>query len=285
MRRAVVFVCVALCSAVALAETSLRKVTWDKATVKGAEVVSPDEKASYARLRIQNPEGKATVAILTVADPGIKLATFAIRGNVRCEDVEGEGYLEMWTVFPDGKRYFSRTLGSWGTMEALGGTSGWRPFVLPFHIRKTTARPSKLVVNVVLPGRGTVEVGPVELAEFAPGEDPVAMPGQWWGDGQGGLLGGGFGILMGLFGAVVGTLGGRGKARRFVLAALKVLFAAGLVCLVVLAVALIDGQPFPVFFPLLIAGLLCTVLPARMIPMMRKRYEDLELRKIAARDA
>ena len=52
----------------------------------------------------------STHTVLVLAQPVLDGATFAIRGDVRTVDVEGAGYLEMWTHFPDGDRYFSRTL-------------------------------------------------------------------------------------------------------------------------------------------------------------------------------
>ena len=59
-------------------------------------------------------------------------------------------------------------------MGRLDGSSGWRTFVLPFTNREGGAAPQKLVVNVVLQGAGTVEIGPLEIVQFAAGEDPLA---------------------------------------------------------------------------------------------------------------
>ena len=55
-------------------------------------------------------EGPASARILVVEAPAVEGDAYAIHGRVAYEGVEGEGYLEMWSVFPDGSRYFSRTL-------------------------------------------------------------------------------------------------------------------------------------------------------------------------------
>ena len=48
--------------------------------------------------------------------PAVTGDSYAITGKVAYEGVEGDGYLEMWSVFPDGSRYFSRTLDDAGPL-------------------------------------------------------------------------------------------------------------------------------------------------------------------------
>ena len=78
---------------------------------------------------------------------------------------KGLGHLEMWSHFPDASKYFTRTLADQGPMMKLQATSGWRSFVLPFDATGASSPPGLLVINVVLPGRGTVYLGPLELSE------------------------------------------------------------------------------------------------------------------------
>jgi len=42
---------------------------------------------------------------------------YVVRGRVQHRDVEGTAYLEMWSLMPDGSRYFSRTLAEVETVE------------------------------------------------------------------------------------------------------------------------------------------------------------------------
>ena len=104
--------------------------------------------------------------LIAVDAPDLGRVGFSVRGRVRYSDVAGSGYLEMWSVFADGGRYFSRTLGAEGPMAVVTGTSDWRPFELPFFL-EGAAPPSRLEINVVLPGSGTVEIGPLEVVRLA----------------------------------------------------------------------------------------------------------------------
>jgi hypothetical protein len=49
---------------------------------------------------------------------------YVVRGRVQYRDVEGIAYLEMWNVLPDGRRFFSRTLGDYGTIDMFHNLRG-----------------------------------------------------------------------------------------------------------------------------------------------------------------
>jgi len=190
----------------------------------------------------------------------------------------------MLSHFPRGGPFYSRTTQRSGRMGKLTGSSAWRPFVLPFYITKTSDRPTKLVIKVVLPGRGRVRLSPLRLAQYEKGEDPLAVPGQWWTDRQAGWVGAIGGSALGLLGALIGCLGGAGRARRFVIAALKAMFLIGLAALVIGIVAIVRSQPYGVYYPLLMMGGLLTILPLGLLRGVRKRYEQIELRRMQAMD-
>ncbi len=114
-----------------------------------------------------------TAKILEIDQPGITSQLYALRGRIKWEGVEGTAYLEMWNHFPDGSAYFSRTLAGHGPMAALRGSGGWRDVVLPFSAAGATHHPSRLVVNVVLPGKGKVWVGNLVLSQYREGENPL----------------------------------------------------------------------------------------------------------------
>jgi hypothetical protein len=278
-----------LCASGVLAEQTLREISWAKLKAEGklkvGQVLSPDEKTTRERVRIDNSSGEpVTAQLLTIENPGVKTTTYAIRGQVRYEGVEGNGYLEMWSHFPDGKKFFSKGVTRSGPSRRLEGSSDWRLFVLPFHIVKGKDRPVKLELNLVLPGRGTVEIGPLRLVEYEKGEDPLAMPGQWWGERDAGIIGAILGVSLGCVGAVIGCLGGSGRARGFVMAALRAMTAFGIACLAVGVVAAARSQPYAVYYPLLLCGIICTVVSMAVLPGIRKRYEAMELRKMKAQD-
>jgi hypothetical protein len=232
---------------------------------------------------VSSAGGPTLKTVLTVDEPGIRGPRYAIAGEVRHRDVHGSGYLEMWSVLPQGQ-FFTRTLAPEGPMKALSGSSDWRPFLLPFFNKEGAPPPRQLVVNVALPGAGSVELRKLRLLQFAEGEDPLAPKGAWWSPRTGGLVGGTFGALLGCFGALVGWLSSRGRARAFVLAALGTVGAMSLLALAAGFAAWSASQPYAVYYPLLLLGVLGTVIPLGLRPFLKRRYQDLELRRMQAMD-
>ena len=165
-------------------------------------------------------------------------------------------------------------------MQKLTGSSGWRSFALPFDATGAPA-PSRLVLNVVFAGRGRVELGPLTLAEQAAGP---ADPGAAWTDRAAGLVGGLGGALIGCLGALVGVLTSLGRARRLVMALIFSLIAVGALALVGGLIALAASQPYAVFYPLLLIGVLASAVPLGLLPTIRRRYAEIELRTMRAYD-
>jgi len=293
MRTFTLALCVQLFTVTAHAEHVLREFNWETVMANGAppgvEVITKTPGKTYNRIRIANPsDHPLTVTLLTIEHPPIARATYALTGMVRCEDVNSKGYLELWSHFPGSKAYFSRTQAEAGPMQHLEGSCDWRPFVLPFYAKEGAAAPERLVLNIVLPARGVVHLGTVRLAQYRQGEDPIAVTAErdaWWGGRAAGLMGGILGGLLGGLGGLVGLLAGRGKARGFVLGTMKALFPFGLLMLAIGLVALTVGQPHVVWYPPLLLGILSAALPLLTLRQLRKRYEELELRRIQAADA
>lgn len=107
----------------------------------------------------------------------------------------------------------------------------------------------------------------------------------WWTDQSGGWIGGIGGGLIGVLGGTIGVLAGCGKARRFVLALTAVLILVGAICLIVGAVAWALGQPYAVYYPLLLGGAILVFVCGLNLPALRRRYQQMELQKMAAMDA
>lgn len=127
------------------------------------------EDARYGKvLRIERSEpAPQSVRLAIWKSPGVKTAFYAVRGHVRYEDVQGTGYLEMWNEFGGGNRFFTRTMGEHGPMRAITGASGWRSFYLPFNSTGAPGQPTALEINLILAGKGNVEISDIELLEFA----------------------------------------------------------------------------------------------------------------------
>ncbi len=108
----------------------------------------------------------------------------------------------------------------------------------------------------------------------------------WFGNAGlvGGLIGGGIGILGAVYGTVVGVFAPRGKGRPFVFAVHWAALAVGGVLVVAGVTAVITGQPYGVWYALLLPGLLLTVLMGTATPMIRLRYRQAEHRRLEAEE-
>src|SRR5262249_53340138 len=218
---ATMFVIFLTCN-VAVAGEKLREFSWSAQqaageTVNGKIVPAGPQDPEESLAVEDNASTRVTIQLLTIDQPGIKLPIYALRGRIKYEAVEDTGYLEMWNYFPGGGAYFSRTLAGAGPMKALSGSSGWREGVVPFFVTGTPMHPSKLVVNLVLPGKGKVWLGPLQLFQYDSKEDPLTAASAWWSDRQGGLIGGLGGGTLGLLGAMIGVLSATGRGRSFVM--------------------------------------------------------------------
>lgn len=245
-----------LVTAAVMAQPPLLRFDWAERQRAGkvatGKVLAHDGPGGAAALRIHN-DGKAPkrATLLIVDAPDIQQLRWRMSGQVRYEDVAGQAYLELLNVLPSGA-FFTRSLAPEGPLGELTGSSDWRPFVLPFDASRGGQPPDKLLLSVVLPSRGTVDIGPVELCEG--GGSYGAAPAAWWGDRTAGWLFGGLGALLGCFGGLLGTLAGVGRARRWVRSGFVGAAALSAGALGAGAWAWTAGQPHQVFYPLLLLG-------------------------------
>ena len=92
------------------------------------------------------------------------------------------------------------------------------------------------------------------------------------------------GTIGGLWGALVGTLAPRGKGKVFVLGSLGILLLASGACLALGLTALVVGQPYGVWYGLLLPGVIGLIVLGSLSPVALLRYRQAEMRKIQARD-
>jgi hypothetical protein len=234
------------------------------------------------RLAVESPGG-AVLPLAAVEAPGVETARWALTGRLRYEGVEGRGYLEMWSAFADGGRYFSRTLAEAGPLAALSGGADWRAFVLPFYAEGAAGPPVRIELNLVLPGRGRVWLEGVELRQYGDAEDPLEAASAR-GAGAAVLLGAGLGTLLGVIGALIGALAGSGRAPRFTLALARATVVAGAALVVAGLVAFALGRPASLAWSLALPGALALAIFAPGLGALGRRYEELELRRMRALD-
>jgi hypothetical protein len=236
-------------------------------------------------LKIDNRgPGAMSATVLTIVQPKITTDFYAVTGEVRYDNVEGDGFLEMWSHFGETAAYFSRTLGVAGPMAKLTGTSGWRTFTLPFNAKGSSSQPSKLVVNVYLPGKGSVFLGNLTLVQSTSLAAATHTSGEWSGR-TAGIVGGVGGVLIGCLGALIEWLAVRGKAQRFVVNAVRVLIGVGVASALGGLAAVAMRQPYGVWYALLLIGVLLVVIFPFRLRRYQDRYREFELRRMTSMDA
>jgi hypothetical protein len=99
----------------------------------------------------------------------------------------------------------------------------------------------------------------------------------WWTGETAGWIGAIGGSLLGIAGALIGGLGSlfvyRGKGKRTVLGLMCFLVAACIGVFTLGIVALVLGQPYAVWYPCLLLGLVGTIVPGCLIPLILARSE------------
>lgn len=239
---------------------------------------------------ISGVPGKQRHLLVEIPDPGISSSVYALKGMIRHENVEGVGFLQMDNDFGTTGSFFTKSLEPKGPLGKISGTSDWREFVLPFYAASgdqsagTARTPEKLTLSLVLPGTGTVSIRDVVLYQYETGEDPMRSTGQWFSNRTAGLIGGLGGSVIGLWGALIGVLSSRGKARGFVLGSANTLLVIGIGSLVFGAVALAADQPYVVYYPSLLIGIIVVAVMGKLRGTLSARYEQLELKRMQSLD-
>jgi len=101
--------------------------------------------------------GPLTVRVAELELPSVEDTRLTYRARLRTEGLEGRAYLEMWCAFPGQGEYFSRAL-----HDPLSGSVGWITQETPFFL-EAGQRPSRVKLNLVIEGRGTVWLDDVTL--------------------------------------------------------------------------------------------------------------------------
>lgn len=115
---------------------------------------------------------------------------------------------------------------------------------------------------------------------------PLADPEPWFSSRDAGLIGGlggaSIGVVCGIFGAIVGSLAPRGIGRKAVLGFAVVIIVIAAAVLLTGIYALAVGQPYHVYYPMLLLGFVPTLVMGGLFPSMRRRYDAAEQRKMDA---
>lgn len=281
-------------STIATAQEVARKLelNWDQlkqsGKLEGGEIVA-DEAGNGKVLKFEGSEPAATgipqtIALTQFEVPMISTQAYVLSGLVKYSNVEGDAFFDMWSYFPDGSHYFSRTLASTGPLQSLTGTSDWRPVQLPFSFQNSSVQPSRVTLSLVMPDKGTIWLNNFEFREI----ESLASIGNsnaWWTGSVGAWIGTIVGCSLGLIGTIVGILAASGRGRAYMLPLLVFGSILGVVLALVGIVALANGQPYNVYYPMLLAGGLCSFFGVFGFFRVRQHYATVELRRMNAHDA
>ena len=116
----------------------------------------------------------------------------------------------------------------------------------------------------------------LELAQTQPWFDNAGL--------VGGILGGGVGTMGAIYGTTLGVLVPRGKGKLFVFALHWTFLTIGVTLLAAGLAALIAGQPYEVWYVLILPGALLTVLMGIFTPIMRQLFRQAEHRRLEAEE-
>jgi hypothetical protein len=92
------------------------------------------------------------------------------------------------------------------------------------------------------------------------------------------------GCLGGLWGAMAGILAPSGKAKRLVLGSGWLLLAVSIALLLLGVIGLLTGQPYGVWYGLLLPGVGGSIVFGVLMPVVLLRFRQAEQRQIEAKD-
>lgn len=212
---------------------------------------------------------------------------YAVVGRVTATDVAGTAYLELWSHHEGKGAFFSRTLGQGGPMGAIHGSEATRRFVLPFDATGAAA-PVRLELGAHFDGPGELRLEEVELIALDSPSDLPRLLGASSVIGAEnsdlGKVGATLGVFFGLLGALSGVLVGRGRGRAWILGLwLVAVVLSGLIGVGGLS-WLIRGGDQPSAVGLSVMGLGGAILGAFMFALAKRRYGEVELRRMRAMD-
>ena len=244
----------------------------------GSHATSVKGPNGEAAIEVIGGENASSTPLITCDAPEFSTHQYVVRGRVKYEGVVGGSYLELLNDFGDKKVYFTRTLGQFSGLKKLQGTSDWREFELPFHA-DPGMKPIKLSLNLVLTGQGKVIVSQPRFSNLA-----VSAVG-WWNNQQSGIVGGVVGSLLGILGGLIGWSVTWGTSKKLTMGLCKAGIAIGCICLATGAIAAVLQQPFHVYYPLLLAGIISVCVIGANLRTISQRFQADEFRRMQAIDA
>ena len=120
------------------------------------QTVSSDGKGSI-RIETDRPQ---VVALFQTGDIDVENSRLFYQAKLKTKGLKGRAYLEMWCVFENNGRYFSR-----GLNAPVSGDTDWVGREIPFILQKGQ-NPLNVELNLVIEGKGTVWVDDIRLLQL-----------------------------------------------------------------------------------------------------------------------
>jgi len=265
MIRTIAAILLVLCVAAAQARAGvIRELTWDKSLPTAATTQQANA------VTVTAPANGGTIVVLALDQPGASDDAFAIEGQIKYENVTPPGHLELTGVFADGSRETSKAAAPFGPMGALNGSSDWRAFLLPSLGRRVGEAPTRIEVSVVLPGGGTVYLGPAKLVEGLANRRPREMG--WLDPPRVRMLAGALGALVALYGVIASILASRGRGKGLVYGLTVVVTALSCAALGCSVTAMVWNAAHGALALLALVGLMGIALCAVMSKLVKRKY-------------
>lgn len=124
-----------------------------------SEAVEIDTAVSYdgnGALQITTRD-TTVINLYRTGDIDIEKARLSYQAHLRTRNLDGNAYLEMWCIFPEKGRYFSR-----GLRDPLTGDTDWTQKEIFFHLQENE-NPDSVEFNLVINGAGTVWIDDIHI--------------------------------------------------------------------------------------------------------------------------
>jgi hypothetical protein len=158
MRPIIAILVVSILIATSSAAVDLKKLSLDDVSALGTRIESDGkmkvEGKGSIRIMTQWP---TTICLAEVTDVDVENATLMYKAKVK-SDLDGAAFLEMWAHIGGGQ-YFSK-----GMNDVVSQKTDWKTIQTPFHFQKGQ-KPSKVTLNIVINGKGTVWVDDIVLSK------------------------------------------------------------------------------------------------------------------------
>jgi hypothetical protein len=151
-----VVVILALFSKLGIAD-DLKRLSLDDASSIGTTIQTDSKTKTEGKGSVKiTTKHPTTVCLGEVAGLDIENVRLIYRAKVK-SDLEGVAFLEMWVHVNSGQ-YFSK-----GMNDPIEGKTDWKSILTPFLFQKGQ-KPDKVVLNLVINGKGTVWIDDVVLS-------------------------------------------------------------------------------------------------------------------------